>query len=107
MRLLRGARGCGSVPPHVREHRPMHGQVAATVQPSNIIPPDEQLAPLRLMRTVVRNPLEPWPKPVNEQAQDRSRFMGRETVFGMGRDLVRQVRRRCAERFSRCLGLPF
>ena len=69
----------------------MHGQVTATLQPSRIIPPDEQLPPLRLIRTVVRNPIEAWPKPVYEQPLYRSRFMGRETVFVTDPDLVRQV----------------
>jgi cytochrome P450 len=73
------------------EPRSKHGQVAATPQPSKIIPPDEQLPPLRLIRTVVRNPIEAWPKPVYEQPLYRSRFMGRETVFVMEPDLVRQV----------------
>ena len=69
----------------------MHGRLADGPQPSKIIPPDEQLSPWRLIRTVVRNPIEAWPKPVYEQPLYRSRFMGRETVFVMDPDLVRQV----------------
>ena len=69
----------------------MHGGLADGPQPSKIIPPDRQLSPWRLIRTVVRNPIEAWPKPVYEQPLYRSRFMGRETVFVMDPDLIRQV----------------
>jgi len=69
----------------------MPGQAAATLPPSKITPPDQPLSPWRLVRTVVRNPIEAWPKPVYEQPLYRSRFMGRETVFVTDPDLVRQV----------------
>ena len=69
----------------------MHGRIADTPQLPRVIPPDEQLPPLRLIRTVIRNPIEVWPKPVYEQPLYRSRFMGQETVFVMDPDLVRQV----------------
>src|SRR4051812_31514996 len=69
----------------------MHGRVGDAPQPSKITPPDQQLSPWRLIRTVVRNPIEVWPKPVYEQPLYRSRFLGRETVFVMDPDLVRQV----------------
>src|SRR3954449_2342359 len=69
----------------------MHGRAAAPSKLSKITPPDEPLPPLRLIRTVVRNPIEAWPKPVYEQPLYRSRFMGRETVFVTEPDLVRQV----------------
>src|SRR3954462_3832276 len=69
----------------------MHGRIADGPQPSKIIPPDEQLSPWRLIRTVIRNPIETWPKPVYEQPLYRSRFIGREIVFVMEPDLIRQV----------------
>jgi hypothetical protein len=61
----------------------MHGGLADGPQPSKITPPDQQLSPWRLIRTVVRNPIEAWPKPVYEQPLYRSRFLGWETVFVM------------------------
>src|SRR3954466_9850941 len=85
------ARCYGSVPPDLREHEPMPGQAAATLPPSKITPPDQPLSPWRLVRTVVRNPIEAWPKPVYEQPLYRSRVLGRETVFVTDPDLVRQV----------------
>ena len=54
----------------------MHGGLADGPQPSKITPPDQQLSPWRLIRTVVRNPIEAWPKPVYEQPLYRSRFLG-------------------------------
>jgi len=69
----------------------MHGQVAVNPRPSKVVPPDKQLSPLHLIRTVIRNLIEAWPKAVYGQPLYRSRFMGRETVFVMEPDLVRQV----------------
>src|SRR4051794_41445018 len=69
----------------------MHGRAAAPSKLSKTPPPDQPLSPWRLIRTVVRNPIEAWPKPVYEQPLYRSRFMGRETVFVTDPDLVRQV----------------
>jgi cytochrome P450 len=69
----------------------MHGSVADGHRLARVSPPDQQLSPLRLIRTVIRNPIETWPKPVYEQPLYRSRFMGREIVFVMEPDLIRQV----------------
>src|SRR3954462_8811374 len=69
----------------------MHGRAAAPSKLSEITPPAQPLSPWRLIRTVIRNPIETWPKPVYEQPLYRSRFMGQETVFVMEPDLVRQV----------------
>jgi hypothetical protein len=69
----------------------MHGGLADGPQPSKITPPDQQLSPWRLIRTVVRNPIEAWPKPVYGQPLYRSRFLGWETVFVMDPDLVQLV----------------
>src|SRR3954468_15666512 len=85
------ARCYGSVPPDLREHEPMPGQAAATLAPSKITPPDQPLSPWRLVRTVVRTPIEALPKPVYEKPLSRSCFMGGETLFVTDPDLVRQV----------------
>src|SRR3954462_14846903 len=69
----------------------MHGRAAAPSKLSEITPPAQPLSPWRLIRTVIRNPIETWPKPVYEQPLYRSRLMGREIVFVMEPDLIRQV----------------
>src|SRR3954466_8843522 len=69
----------------------MHGSVADGHRLARVSPPDQQLSAVQLIRTVIRNPIETWPKPVYEQPLYRSRFMGREIVFVMEPDLIRQV----------------
>src|SRR3954462_156760 len=69
----------------------MHGRAAAPSKLSEITPPAQPLSPWRLIRTVIRNPIETWPKPVYEQPLYRSRLMGREIVFVMEPELIRQV----------------
>src|SRR4051812_47109695 len=69
----------------------MHGSVADGHRLAKVSPPDQQLSALRLIRTVIRNPIETWPKPVYEKPLYRSRFLGREIVFVMEPDLIRQV----------------
>jgi cytochrome P450 len=59
--------------------------------PARIDPPRRQLPALKLIRTVIRNPIEVWPKAVFEEDVFRSRFMNRDTVFVMDPDLVREV----------------
>src|SRR3954451_6570622 len=69
----------------------MHGSVADGHRLARVSPPEQQLSALRLIRTVIRNPIETWPKPVYEQPLYRSRFMGREIVFVMEPELIRQA----------------
>ena len=69
----------------------MHGSVADGHRLARVSPPDQQLSAVRLIRTVIRNPIETWPKPVYEKPLYRSRFLGREIVFVMEPDLIRQV----------------
>ncbi|HEU4518663.1 MAG TPA: cytochrome P450 [Microvirga sp.] len=63
----------------------------AAPNPARIDPPRRQLPALKLIRTVIRNPIEVWPKAVFEEDVFRSRFMSRDTVFVMDPDLVREV----------------
>jgi cytochrome P450 len=58
---------------------------------ARIVPPEQPLPPVRLIRTVVRNPIEPWPQPVYEQPVFRSRAFGRETVFITEPDLIQEI----------------
>jgi hypothetical protein len=55
---------------------------------AKVIPPEQALPPVGLIRTIIRNPTEAWPKPVYEQPVFRSRAFGRETVFITEPDLV-------------------
>jgi cytochrome P450 len=59
--------------------------------PARIDLPRQQLPGLRLIRTVIRNPIEAWPKAVFEEDMFRSRFLNRDIVFVMDPDLVREV----------------
>jgi cytochrome P450 len=63
----------------------------ATVETARITPPEAKLPAFRLIRTVIRNPIEAWPQPVYEEPIFRSRNFGRETVFVSDPDLIRQV----------------
>ena len=58
---------------------------------ARIDPPEQALPPVRLIRTIIRNPIEAWPKPVYEQPVFRSRAFGRETVFITEPDLIQEV----------------
>ena len=58
---------------------------------AKVIPPEQALPPVRLIRTIIRNPIEAWPKPVYEQSVFRSRAFGRETVFITEPDLIQEV----------------
>src|SRR5215217_309954 len=83
----------------------MHGSVADGHRLAKVRPPDQHLSPLRLIRTVVRNPIETWPKPVYEQPLYRSRFLGREIMFVMEPDLIRQVLVDQADAFTKAESL--
>ena len=56
-----------------------------------VSPPHRPLTPLRLLRGIVRNPIETFPQGVYETPIYRTRFFGRETVFVSDPELVRQV----------------
>ena len=72
---------------------------------AKIVPPERALPPLRLIRTIIRNPIEAWPKPVYEQPVFRSRAFGRETVFITEPDLVQQVLVEKADAFVKAQSL--
>lgn len=66
-----------------------------------VTPPPQPLPPLRRLRTLVRNPIEVWPAAVYRESVFRSELLGRETVFVMDPDLVRQVLVERADSFSK------
>ncbi|MCW5719013.1 MAG: cytochrome P450 [Bauldia sp.] len=61
------------------------------VTPARIIPPAEQPAFLRYLRTVVRNPLEVWPEAIYRDKVHVERFLGRDALFVMDPDLIHQI----------------
>jgi cytochrome P450 len=64
---------------------------ATTPIPAKIDPPAEPLSLLPLLRAVVRNPIESWPRAVYQDHLHRSRMPGRDAVFVMSPALIRQV----------------
>ena len=59
--------------------------------PVRVVPPRDPLPALRLLRTVIRNPIEAWPQAVYDEPIYRRRLLNREAVFVMDPDLVRAV----------------
>ena len=58
---------------------------------ARIDPPEQALPPVRLIRTIVRNPIEGWPRAVYEEPIYRSSLFGRERVFVMDPDLIGEI----------------
>jgi len=59
--------------------------------PARIDPPAQPLTLLALLRAVVRNPIESWPRAVYREHLHRARMPGRDAVFVMCPALIRQV----------------
>src|ERR1700738_1859345 len=51
--------------------------------PARIVPPERALPPLRLLRTVVDNPIKAWPRAIYRERIVRSPVLGRDTVYVM------------------------
>jgi cytochrome P450 len=64
-------------------------------------PPEQPLTGLHWLRTVLRNPIEAWPAEIYRQPIFTSRFVGRDVVFVMAPDLVRDVLVTSSERFDK------
>lgn len=64
-------------------------------------PPQQPLTGLHWLRTVLRNPIEAWPADIYRQPIFTSRFAGRDVVFVMAPDLVRDVLVTSSERFDK------
>jgi cytochrome P450 len=58
---------------------------------ARITPPARPLGPWRLLRTVVRNPLEAWPEAIYREPLYRSEFLGHTSLFVMAPNLIRRV----------------
>ena len=59
--------------------------------PAKIDPPAQPLSLLPLLRAMVRNPIESWPRAVYREHLHRSRMPGRDAVFVMCPSLIRRV----------------
>jgi cytochrome P450 len=58
---------------------------------ARIDPPAQPLSLLPLLRAMVRNPIESWPRAVYREHLHRSRMPGRDAVFVMCPSLIRRV----------------
>src|SRR5262249_2943716 len=63
----------------------------STMIPARIDPPAKPLWLLPFLRAMVRNPIEAWPRAVYREHLHRSRMPGRDAVFVMRPELIRQV----------------
>ena len=63
--------------------------------------PDRRLPLFQLLRTVVDNPLRAWPRSIDRERLVRSRVLGRDTVYVMAPDLIRQVMMDEVENFEK------
>jgi cytochrome P450 len=61
------------------------------VIPARIEPPAQTLSLLRLLRAVIRNPIESWPRAVYREHLYRPRIPGHDAIFIMHPELIRQV----------------
>jgi cytochrome P450 len=68
---------------------------------AGIDPSDQRLPILRLLRTVVDNPLKAWPRALYHERVYRSRVLGQDTFYVMAPDLIRAVLVDEAESFEK------
>ena len=64
--------------------------MSATIEASHIAPPS-LLGTLKILRTMVRNPMDTWPAAVYTDPLVCTRMLGRNTIFVSNPDLVQQV----------------
>src|SRR5262245_41109609 len=72
-----------------------------TRHPARVRPPEEALSTFRLLRTVLGNPMETWPRAVYRDRLFRSRVLSAEMVYVMAPDLIRRVLVDDAEDFEK------
>ena len=72
---------------------------------ARIVPPREPLRPMRLLRALVRNPIESFPQGVYEEPVFRTHFLGRETVFVSDPDLIQEVLLDKADAFAKSVSM--
>jgi cytochrome P450 len=59
--------------------------------PAKIDPPPQPLPLLRLLRTIIKNPIQAWPLAIYRERVVRSQVLGRDALYVMTPDLIRQV----------------
>jgi cytochrome P450 len=64
---------------------------SAPPEPTRIPPPRGAIETLRLLRTIVRNPIDAWPIEIYSEPFVRARFLGRDVVFVMEPELIREM----------------
>jgi cytochrome P450 len=70
-------------------------------QPVAIEPPPEPLPFFRFLRTLVRNPLRTWPRPVYDEGLFRTAGTRGDALFVMAPELIRQVLLEEADSFTK------
>ena len=74
---------------------------ASEASAAGVVPPEHRLPLFQLLRTVIDNPLRAWPRAIYRERLYRSRVLGRETVYVMAPDLIRQVMMDEVENFEK------
>lgn len=69
--------------------------------PARIVPPEQVLSGLHWLRTVVRNPIEVWPRAVYEEPMVVWNAAGRQVAFVSAPELVREVLLTQSEAFDK------
>ena len=60
-------------------------------EPTRLPPPRSRIETLRLLRTIVRNPIDAWPIEIYSEPFVRAHFLGRDVAFVMEPELVREM----------------
>jgi cytochrome P450 len=65
--------------------------VVAAPTLAKVTPPEGELSPLRLLRTLTVNPMATWPKAIYEEPLVRARFLRTDVLFVTDPDLIKRV----------------
>jgi cytochrome P450 len=75
----------------------------AAGHPARLAPPTNLLGPLRLLRTIIRNPMEAWPGAIYRLPIVRWRAFGTRAMFVMDPELIREILVAQADAFNKGL----
>lgn len=77
------------------------GTTAASPALAKVTPPEGNLPPLRLLRTLTVNPMATWPKAIYEEPLVRARFLRTDVLFVVEPELIKKVLLDEADGFAR------
>jgi cytochrome P450 len=69
----------------------MRAKGTTGVHSARVQPPEQRLPTFRLLRRMIDNPVETWPRAVYQERVFRSRILGCDMLYVMAPDLVRRV----------------